>query len=336
MELKDFNFELPQGLIAQKPLHYRDNARLMIIDRKTGNISHDIFRNLDKHLPDNSCLVFNESKVIPARLLGKREKSGGNVEIFLLKELEGGYVFKVLMRPLKRLKLGEKIYFDKGRIVVEIVDKEDPKVRFNKKNVLKYLEKIGHIPLPPYIKRHSTAEDRKYYQTIYAKNSGSVAAPTAGLHFTNRLLNKINNNGHKIKKVTLHVNYGTFKPVEEKNIVNHKMHFEDYFVDQKTNASIIKAKKDGLKIVSVGTTSTRVLETVAKTNKLNGDTDIFIYPGYKFQMVDCLITNFHLPRSTLLMLVHAFGGSELMKNAYRLAIKEKYRFYSYGDGMIIV
>ncbi|MBU4334326.1 MAG: S-adenosylmethionine:tRNA ribosyltransferase-isomerase, partial [Candidatus Omnitrophica bacterium] len=165
MELKDFNYDLPQELIAQKPLHCRDNARLMIIDRKTGDIRHDIFRNLDKYLPDNSCLVFNESKVIPARLLGKREQSGGNVEIFLLKELEDGYTFKVLMRPLKRLKLGEKVYFDNGRIVVEIIDKEEPKVRFNKKNVLRYLEKIGHIPLPPYIKRDSTVEDRKYYQT---------------------------------------------------------------------------------------------------------------------------------------------------------------------------
>lgn len=336
MELKDFNFELPQELIAQKPLHHRDNARMMIIDRKTGNISHDVFKNLDVHLPGNSCLVFNESKVVPARLLGKREKTGGNVEIFLLKELKDGYTFEVLMRPLKRLKLGEKIYFDKGNIVVEIVDKEEPKVRFNKKNILEYLEKIGHIPLPPYIKRHSTAEDRKYYQTVYAKNLGSVASPTAGLHFTNRLLNKIGAKGHKIEKVTLHVNYGTFKPVEEKNIIDHKMHFEEYFVDSKTNLSIKKAKKDGLKIVSVGTTSTRVLETISRTKKLSGDTDIFIYPGYKFQMIDCLITNFHLPHSTLLMLVYAFGGSELIKKAYRVAIKEKYRFYSYGDGMIIV
>ncbi|MBF0522676.1 MAG: tRNA preQ1(34) S-adenosylmethionine ribosyltransferase-isomerase QueA [Candidatus Omnitrophica bacterium] len=335
-DLKTYGYHLPEELIAQEPVFPRDKARLMVIDRVKQTISHDTFNQLDKYLPPKSVLVLNDSKVVPARLLGRREDTGGEVEIFLLKRLSDGYTYQTLLRPLKRLKQGEKISFGKGELVAEIVDKENRLVRLNKKNISSSLEKFGHMPLPPYIKRSDGAMDRKYYQTVYAKKDGSVASPTAGLHFTTRLLEKISRAGHDIHKVTLHINYATFKPVEESDIRNHPIHSEDYEVAKGTVKAIQKAKAEGKKIVSVGTTATRVLETVGTTGSLKGRTNIFIYPGYQFKMMDVLITNFHLPFSTLLMLVYAFGTRDLMSRAYQEAVKEKYRFFSYGDGMMIL
>ena len=336
MKLQDFNYDLPEHLIAQHPLHRRDQARLMVVDRKKKRIVHDRFANVRKYLPERSCMVLNDSKVVPARLLGKRERSGGKVEVFLLKRLSDGYSYQTLLCPLRRLKNEDRLIFNGGTLVAQVKDREKRIVRFNKKNISGDLEKIGHMPLPPYIKRPDRAADRKYYQTVYAQKSGSVAAPTAGLHFTNRLLKGIEKEGHTVLKVTLHINYATFKPVEEKDITKHKMHVEDYSVTKKALGAIQKAKADGRKVVAVGTTSCRVLESVATGRGLKGSTDIFMYPGYHFRMADCLLTNFHLPFSTLLMLVYAFGTKDLMARAYKEAVKKKYRFFSYGDAMLII
>jgi S-adenosylmethionine:tRNA ribosyltransferase-isomerase len=334
MQLKDFHFHLPPELIAQHPLHRRDHARLMIINITNGIIQHDIFGNIGKYLPEQSCLVVNNSKVIRARLLTRR-KSGAEVEIFLLRSIDNEYSYEVMMRPLRRLKLGEKFSFCNGELIAEIISKDNPVVRFNRKDVETFLERTGHIPLPPYINRKDTAEDKKYYQTVYAQHYGSVAAPTAGLHFTERLLNKLKNAGHSREDVTLHINYGTFKPVEEEDITKHKIHTESYFVEKAAWERIKEAKEDHRRIVAVGTTACRVLETIAGSGKLSGDTDIFIYPGYKFRITDALITNFHLPCSTLLMLVSALAGRELIMKAYKEAVKAEYRFFSYGDAMLI-
>lgn len=335
MKLDNFYYMLPEHLIAQYPLHRRDQARMMIVDREKKRISHDVFANIGEYLPARSCIVLNDSKVIPARLLGRRA-SGGKVEIFLLNKLSDGYSYETLMRPLKRLKVDEKIEFNGGNLIAQIKDRDKRIVRFNQRNITSHLEKIGHMPLPPYIKRPDRAIDRKYYQTVYAKNAGSVASPTAGLHFTNRLLGRIEKSGHKIEKVTLHINYATFNPVQEQDITKHKMHLEDYSITKKTLSVVQKAKKNGCKVVAIGTTSCRVLEAVATSGKLKGNTDIFMYPGFKFRMADILVTNFHLPYSTLLMLVYAFGGRDLMVKAYKEAIKQKYRFFSYGDAMMII
>ena len=334
MKLQDFDYNLPEALIAQHPLKRRDQARLLVIDRETATISHDIFKNVDQYLPTNSHLVLNNSKVIPARLFGQRKDTGGKIELFILKQRKDD-TYEVLLKPLKRLKVNDEIVFGNG-IKATLIDRENRIVRFNRKNILKHLENIGHIPLPPYINRNDTKDDRKYYQTVFAKKLGSVASPTAALHFTKPLLNRIKKKVKSVEEVTLHVNYGTFKPVEEKNITQHKMHSENYSLTKSSYTKLKKAKVKNEPIVAVGTTSARVLETVVKCGTLAGSTDIFIYPGYSFQWVDILITNFHLPRSTLLMLVYAFGGNELMKKAYQEAIKNKYRFYSYGDSMIII
>ena len=336
MRLDDFNYRLPDSLIAQHPLHHRDKARLMVIDRARQSIVHDVFSNIGLYLPKKSCLILNDSKVVPARLLGKREQSGGKVEVFLLKKLSDGYCYETLMRPLRRLKVGEKIIFNNGSLMAKIEDRENRIVRFNTRNISAYLSQSGHMPLPPYIKRPDDLADREYYQTVYARREGSVASPTAGLHFTQRLLNRIKNAGHQIEKVTLHINYATFKPVEVTDITTHPMHYEDYTVTEKTLVAIKRAKKNGRKIVAIGTTSCRVLETVAQSGQRKGSTNLFIYPGYQFTMTDALITNFHLPHSTLLMLVYAFGSKSLMTQAYRQAVREKYRFYSYGDAMLII
>ena len=342
MELKDFYYDLPQELIAQTPLAQRDHARLMVVNRKTKNIKHDIFANVEQYFPPKSCLVLNDSKVIPARLFGKRE-SGGKVEIFLLKKLSDGYCYETLMRPLKRLKLNECIVFEGGKLTGTIIDKEKRIIRFNTRQLSKHLDQIGHMPLPPYIKRTDRALDRKYYQTVYAHKEGSVASPTAGLHFTNRLLGGIKSKGHLVEKVTLHINYATFKPVEEEDITKHDMHWENYSITKKSVHSLVKVKSNERKVIAVGTTSCRVIETIkvgcnsdVSNISLKGSTNIFMYPGYKFSTTDMLITNFHLPHSTLLMLVYAFGGVKLMQKAYKEAIKQKYRFYSYGDAMIII
>jgi S-adenosylmethionine:tRNA ribosyltransferase-isomerase len=337
MKLSDFAYDLPVELIAQYPLANREQAKLLVIDRQEQTISHDIFSRIDQYLPPKAMLVANESKVIPARLLGRREKTEGEVEVFVLKCIskEDG-LYEALLRPLKRLKVGEKIRINNSPLIAELIDKDKRLVRFNQNDVIEALEKWGHIPLPPYINREDEKIDRVEYQTVFAKNPGSVASPTAGLHFTNDLLDKLSKKGFGFEKVTLHINYGTFKPVEEEDITRHKMHTEDYSVSPSAYKNILDAKKQGCKIVCVGTTSCRVLETISQTEKLDGSTDIFMYPGFHFKMTDALITNFHLPFSTLLMLVSAFGGRELVLKAYQEAIRLKYRFYSYGDAMLII
>jgi len=327
--LQSYFYQLPDELIAQEALPDRDRARLLIIDRKQGTIRHDSFNHLNNYLPANSQLIVNNSKVIPARLLGHRA-TGGAVEVFLLNSLEDQFSFEALLRPLKKIREGEVIDFGSG-ISAVLENKEKRIVRFNKKNIIRHLQKVGHIPLPPYIKRLDNARDQEDYQTVYAKLPGSVASPTAGLHFTKGLIKELKVQGHRFSELTLHINYGTFKPVECDDIRLHPMHTEFYSL----NKNVIPAK-EGIYKVAVGTTSCRVLESVARTKVYAGSTDIFIYPGYQFQMVDALITNFHLPYSTLLMLVCAFGGYDLIMKAYKEAIKERYRFYSYGDAMLIV
>ena len=342
LQLEYYGYDLPQELIAQYPLKERDQARLMVIERQTEKIRHDTFSNLGQYLPKSSCLVLNESKVIPARLFGTKARSGGQVEVFLLKPLADGSFYQVLMRPLRKIKIHDRIVFEGTDLSAVVVNEEKTIIRFNRKNVIKELEDVGHIPLPPYIKRSDDDDDREYYQTVFAKNLGSVASPTAGLHFTESLLKKLTAEGHTFEKVTLHINYATFKPVEESNIIDHKMHEESYQVSKKVYDNIKKAKSEKRPIVAVGTTSCRTLETLAKTTELTalagleGHTNLFIYPGYQFKMADILITNFHLPYSTLLMLVYAFGSKNLIAKAYQEAIKEKYRFYSYGDAMLII
>ncbi len=334
-QLQSYFYQLPEELIAQESLRARDQARLLVIDRAKGSILHDTFDHLDRYLPSHACLVANNSKVIPARLLGQRS-TGGQVEVFLLNAYEDGYSFEVLLRPLKKIKEGEVIDFGSG-ISAVLKDKEKRLVRFNKKNLIRHLKDIGHIPLPPYIKRPDTFQDRQDYQTVYAKTPGSVASPTAGLHFTKDQIRALGAHGHRFLELTLHINYGTFRPVECEDIRSHPMHSEHYTIKPLVYQNILKAKTDSRKLVAVGTTSCRVLETLAARGKvLSGDTDMFIYPGYDFKMADILITNFHLPYSTLLMLVCAFGGYELVMSAYQEAVKKRYRFYSYGDAMLIL
>ena len=332
-QLQSYFYQLPDELIAQEPVSKRDSARLLIINRVQGTITHDTFNHLNKYLPNDSHLVVNNSKVIPARLLGHRA-TGGEVEVFLLNSLEGDS-YEVLLRPLKKIREMEKIDFGAG-ISAVLVNKEKRIVRFNKKDILQHLQDVGHIPLPPYIKRADTLKDRKDYQTVYAKQPGSVACPTAGLHFTKHQIRELKTLGHRFSELTLHINYGTFKPVECDDIRLHPMHTEHYSVKPSVQKDLLKAKKCFNRIVAVGTTSCRVLEAMADSKIYAGSTDMFIYPGYKFQMADALITNFHLPYSTLLMLVCAFGGYDLVMKAYNEAIKERYRFYSYGDAMLIL
>jgi len=336
MKLQDFDYTLPKELIAQYPAARRDQARLMVINRADGSIVHDIFARVGKYIPLKSLLVLNDSKVIPARLFGKRKETGGKVEVFLLQKLSDGYSYSALIRPLKKLKLGERIIFNGNNFFAELKSAEKKIVRFNRKNILPALNRLGHIPLPPYIKRNDEASDRNDYQTVYAKRAGSVASPTAGLHFTKPLLQGLKAQGHTIEKVTLHVNYATFKPVREEDITKHVMHEEEYRISEKTWERISKAKEKGKKIVAVGTTSCRSLESTAKTGRLSGKTNLFIYSGYPFKITDCLLTNFHTPKSTLLMLVDAFAGKKLIRRAYQEAIREKYRFFSYGDAMLIL
>ena len=333
-QLQSYFYQLPDELIAQKPEAKRDAARLLIINRAHGTISHDTFNHLNNYLPGDSHLVVNNSKVIPARLLGHR-LTGGEVEVFLLNSLEDGDSYEVLLRPLKKIREGERIDFGAG-ISAVLVNKEKRIVRFNKKDILRHLKDVGHIPLPPYIKRADTLRDRQDYQTVYAKQPGSVACPTAGLHFTEHQIKELKASGYKFLELTLHINYGTFKPVECDDIRLHPMHTEYYSLKPSVHKNILKSKKDSKPLVAVGTTSCRVLETMLDRKIYNGSTDMFIYPGYKFQIVDALITNFHLPYSTLLMLVCSFGGYDLMMKAYKEAIKERYRFYSYGDAMLIL
>lgn len=336
MKLSEFFYELPDDLIAQYPLRKREQAKLLVVDRKTQTIHHDIFKNIENYIPAPAFIVLNNSKVVHVRLLGQKESTGAKVEVFLLNKCRDDYHFEVLMKPMKRLKDGDVIRFGDEKVTAQVVDREQRVVRFNKKNLKRYLEEHGHIPLPPYIKRPDEAIDRTHYQTVYAQKSGSVAAPTAGLHFTKPVLNRLKKKGHDIKEVTLHINYGTFKPVEESDIRKHNMHSEHYHITKPVYQRLLKARQEKKPVMAVGTTSARVIESLAREKPLEADTDIFIYPGIQFRWVDILLTNFHLPYSTLLMLVYAFGGPELIKKAYVQAIEHKYRFYSYGDAMLII
>lgn len=334
MELSDFDYDLPPVLIAQHPCARRDAARLLVVDRATGVFRHDAFRNLGRYLPPRSLLVVNNSRVVPARLLGRKLRTGGQVEVFLLKQIDA-HCFEAMLRPLAKIREGEPLEFP-GGLLCELVDRDRRLVRFKQGGVLKRLEHVGHIPLPPYIKRPDENSDRKDYQTVYARRPGSVASPTAGLHFTKALISSLKRAGHSFAEVTLHVNYGTFKPVECSDITRHPMHSEEYAVPALARRRIGAARAAGKKVVAVGTTSCRTIESWARTGEPEGATDLFLYPGAEFKLTDCLVTNFHLPRSTLLMLVCAFAGTELVRRAYAEAVRLRYRFYSYGDAMAVV
>ena len=339
MKLEEFDYELPEELIAQIPIENRDDSRLMILDREKREIEHKTFKNIIEYLEPGDCIVRNNTKVIPARLYGKKD-TGANVEFVLLKQLDGD-IWESIVRPGNKLKIGAKVNFGDGLLEAEILDVLDGgtrKVKFTYEGIFnEILDKIGLMPLPPYI--HKTLEKRERYQTVYAKYDGSAAAPTAGLHFTPELLEKIEKKGVKIANVTLHVGIGTFRPVKEENIEEHIMHTEHYYIKEEDAKKINETKKNGKRVIAVGTTSCRVLETVADENgyvhEVEGDTGIYIYPGYKFKCIDGLITNFHLPKSTLLMLVSALADREFVLEAYNQAVKEKYRFFSFGDAMFI-
>ena len=339
MKLSDFDYELPSELIAQTPIKTRDQSRLMVLDKKTGEYTHKHFYDIINELHKGDVLVLNDTKVIPARLIGTKEETGAVIELLLLKDL-GNNIWECLSRPAKRLKVGTTIIFS-DKLKAEVVEKKDEglvHVKLLYKGILmETLDELGSMPLPPYI--HEKLEDKNRYQTVYAKNIGSAAAPTAGLHFTEELLEELKKKGIEIVFITLHVGLGTFRPVEEENILEHHMHSEYYNMTKEVADKLNKAKKEGRKIYAVGTTSTRTLETIIhkyhEFRECSGNTDIFIYPGFKFLAIDGLITNFHLPKSTLLMLVSALSSKEIILNAYKEAVKEKYRFFSFGDAMFI-
>ena len=340
MKLEEFDYNLPEELIAQVPIQQRDESRLMVVDREKRTIEDKVFRDIIDYLEPGDCLVRNNTKVIPARLYGKKD-TGANVEFVLLKQLDGD-IWESIVRPGNKLKPGSKVIFGDGLLKAEILDVlEDGtrKVKFEYDGIFnEILDQIGLMPLPPYI--HESLKENDRYQTVYAKYEGSAAAPTAGLHFTPELLKKIEEKGIKIANVTLHVGIGTFRPVKEENIEEHKMHTEHFYIKQEDVDKINETKKNGKKVIAVGTTSCRVLETVADENtglvkQIESDTGIYIYPGYKFKCVDGLITNFHLPKSTLLLLVSALADREFILEAYNKAVEEKYRFFSFGDAMFI-
>ena len=340
MKTEDFDFELPEELIAQTPIKERDHSRLLVLNRKDGSIEHKIFTDIIDYLEEGDSLVLNDTKVMPARLYGVKEETDALIEVLLLKDL-GDNTWECLTRPAKRIKEGTVVSFGDGLLKAKCVKCGDEGIREFKLiyNGILYeiLDKLGEMPLPPYI--HEKLEDKDRYQTVYAKNIGSAAAPTAGLHFTKELLQKIKDKGINIVYITLHVGLGTFRPVSVTNIKEHHMHSEYYEMSEEVANILNETKKNGKRIISVGTTSTRTLETVmTKYNtfkKCFGNTDIFIYPGYKFKAVDVQITNFHLPKSTLVMLVSAFASREIILNAYKEAVNQKYRFFSFGDSMMI-
>lgn len=342
-ELKksDFYYELPEELIAQTPLEPRNSSRLMKIDRTSGEICHDHFYNLCRYLKKGDLLVMNDSRVIPARLYGEKIDNQTFIE-FLLLEQKGNKLWEIICRPGKKAKVGTRFSFGGGRLIAEVKEVKDDGnriVQFEcEGNFFTALEDVGQMPLPPYIT--AKLEDKERYQTVYSKELGSSAAPTAGLHFTEKMLSELNEMGIKTAFVTLHVGLGTFRPVKEENVLDHKMHSEHYYLPQETADLINETKKNGGRVISVGTTTCRTLESVASfyndISEHEGYTDIFIYPGYKFKVIDGLITNFHLPESTLIMLVSAFLGYDETMNAYKKAVEEKYRFFSFGDSMFIV
>ena len=340
MKTSDFYYDLPQELIAQDPLLDRSSSRLMVLDRKTGQVSHHIFREIIDYLNPGDCLVINNTKVIPARLYGVKEDTGAHIELLLLKRREGD-VWETLVKPGKKARPGARIVFGDGRLkaeVIDVVEEGNRLVHFEYEGIFEeVLDALGEMPLPPYITHK--LEDKNRYQTVYAKYEGSAAAPTAGLHFTKELLEAIQAKGIKLANVTLHVGLGTFRPVKVDDVTEHHMHSEFYMIDKEAAAIINETKRQGGRIISVGTTSTRTLESVADeqgfVREASGWTQIFIYPGYTFKCVDHLITNFHLPESTLLMLVSALSSREMILDAYETAVKEKYRFFSFGDAMFI-
>lgn len=341
MKTSDFFYELPEELIAQDPLEDRTASRLLVLDRKTDKLEHKIFSDVIDYLNPGDCLVINNTRVIPARLIGEKEGTGGKVEILLLKRREND-IWESLVKPGKKLRPGARVTFGDGRLkaeILEIAEEGNRLVKFYYEGIFEeILDSLGEMPLPPYITHK--LEDKEMYQTVYAKFDGSAAAPTAGLHFTNELLEKIRHKGVRIASITLHVGLGTFRPVKVEDVNNHHMHSEWYEVNKEAADIINETKKNGGRVICVGTTSCRTIESVADENGLmsakTGETDIFIYPGYKFKVMDGLITNFHLPESTLVMLVSAFAGKERVLSAYETAVKERYRFFSFGDAMILV
>ncbi len=341
-ELKksDFYFELPEELIAQDPLRDRASSRLLVLEKETGKTEHHVFRDILQYLVPGDCLVLNNTKVIPARLLGTKEETGAAVEVLLLKRKEKD-VWETLVKPGKKMRPGARISFGRGLLkaeVLEVVEEGNRLVRFTYDGIFEeVLDKLGEMPLPPYITHK--LQDKNRYQTVYAKYEGSAAAPTAGLHFTEELLREIEKKGVEIAYVTLHVGLGTFRPVKEENVLEHHMHSEYYEISQEAADKINAAKQRGGRVICVGTTSARTLESAADESgylkACSGNTEIFIYPGYRFKILDCLLTNFHLPESTLIMLVSALAGREQVLAAYREAVKERYRFFSFGDAMFI-
>lgn len=340
MKVKDFYFDLPEELIAQHPLEKRDESKLMVLDKNTGTIEHKAFKNIIEYLNEGDCLVLNDTRVMPARLYGSKEDSGGKMEFLLLRRLEKD-IWETLVKPGKRAKIGSKFVFGNGDLkaeIVEVLDNGNRKVKFYYEGIFEeVLDRLGEMPLPPYITEK--LEDKERYQTVYSREVGSAAAPTAGLHFTEELLQRIKTKGIDIAFVTLHVGLGTFRPVKAENVEEHEMHAEYYYLN-KENAEIInRAKERGKRVIAVGTTSNRTLESIADENgrvrEASGYTSIFIYPGYKFKIVNALITNFHLPESTLIMLISAFSNRDIIMKAYNTAVENKYRFFSFGDAMFI-
>ena len=349
MDVKDFYYDLPQELIAQDPLEDRSSSRLMVLDKITGEVEHRHFKDIIEYLRPGDCLVINNTKVIPARLYGVKEGTEAKIEILLLKRKEND-IWETLVKPGKKCKIGTKIVFGEGILtgeVVDIVEEGNRLIQFHYEGIFEeildqlgeeILDRLGQMPLPPYITHQ--LQDKNRYQTVYAKYDGSAAAPTAGLHFTPELLQQVRDMGVEIAEVTLHVGLGTFRPVKETDVLKHHMHSEFYKIEQSEADKINKAKKEGHRVIAVGTTSTRTLESAADENgfltEKSGWTEIFIYPGYQFKVIDALITNFHLPESTLVMLVSALAGREHVLAAYETAVEEKYRFFSFGDAMFIV
>lgn len=341
MDVRDFYYELPQRLIAQDPLEDRSSSRLMVLGRKDGSICHKVFRDIVEYLHPGDCLVLNNTKVIPARLFGRKEGTDAMIELLLLKRL-GNDQWETLVKPGKKARTGAKIVFGEGLLrgeITGIAEEGNRIIRFSYDGIFEeILDRLGEMPLPPYITHR--LKDRQRYQTVYARHEGSAAAPTAGLHFTPQLLDEIKGQGVEIAEVTLHVGLGTFRPVKAENVLDHHMHSEFYQIEQSEADKINRAKESGGRIIAAGTTSTRTLESVADENgyikAASGWTQIFIYPGYKFRCIDGLITNFHLPESTLIMLVSALAGREHVLSAYEEAVKEEYRFFSFGDAMLII
>ena len=340
MNVKDYDYDLPEELIAQDPLEDRSSSRLMVLDRQTGDVEHRHFTDILEYLHPGDCLVINNTKVIPARLFGVKEDTQAKIEVLLLKRKEND-IWETLVKPGKKAKPGTKLVFGDGLLtaeVVDVVEEGNRLIQFHYDGIFEeILDQLGQMPLPPYITHQ--LKDKNRYQTVYAKYDGSAAAPTAGLHFTKELLQKVKDMGVDIAEVTLHVGLGTSRPVKVENVLDHHMHSEFYMVSQEAADKINRAKENGHRVIAVGTTSTRTLEAAADENgrlhETSGWTEIFIYPGYQFKVIDALITNFHLPQSTLVMLVSALAGREHVLHAYEIAVKERYRFFSFGDAMLI-